>query len=1308
MLSGTRLIAVLVVCLSMGSTARAIIINAVYDATQPGAQIFAADPLGAQLTSIMGYVTSFYEDSFLDVDHTLNITFFYADLADGLLGQHTYLGADANGRENSARVRIDTQNAAGVARNYYYDPTPWDNSEFNMGQVLWRDLTATQQTNWYNANGATVPATFEAGFTGPAITPAAASGFDMLSLVFHEVGHALGMSAANPMTQAEVADGDYDFNSSWIFGGTLAARNPNQPTDFMGHLANPNALMFPSLGGAGQRVLPSHTDLFSMGAGHQYTLLNVPRREFYNPNGNWSTAANWSGARVPTNQDVFVRDGNVATLTGFSTAGSLLVDEGGMVSTGGNTLWVQGTTTLARTGGAGTTRFLVGGGGWLLSNVTNVDSNARLEVFGTVDTGRLNILAGGELRGNGTVNITGQFGELSNDGIIRATGGGTLVINSPNNLALDLSGVGGNGQVIATAADIHFQTGFFKGFTGNMTVGASRQITFDSSFSIGAGGLLLLNGSAPNAATVNGAGLVFVGPNGVLRADGLGVLDNILFMQSSSFVETANAGSELRLNNTTFMDGGRILGPGTVRQNGNVIVQQNTQVDVARYDMDGMAGNTTFTIEANRILTINSPQIAMSPINDFTGTIHLDGGRLNIAPGWRLDGTMNFNQVGGVTPMLAGAGGFTLSSMGKIQVLGSGRIDASAAIEGPVYVGDAFTTTQLSFHGQVFTFPTAAFDVDGPGSFVRFHGPTTLGGGSYVGIGGIGFEGTVNVLADTSIGTAVTDLDGQNGNAQITIQPGILFSINSNTIEPTANDGFDGAITNQGTFSVLAGWRLDGTLAMQQVGRVVPVLDGFGPFRIHPTGTMSTAGDAIVNPPTQVAGTMLINGGVTRVNNTISFEPTASVTIGEGAKLELNGDTTFAGGGYTGEGLLQFNADTTVESNTTINVARVDLDGAAEDAHISLLGSALVLNVDRIDENNNFFAGMIDVEGASARLEVNLSQAGAAWRLDSGGNLTFTTAAALPATMLAGNDLVVNGRIDADGRVRLGANLGLAGRLQLANVGTNVRFGGGGLNLIYNTAILDGPGQITIEDGTRMHLQHGSNVGVNVQNDGLLEVGFSPGEVSIDLDVPGSATIRGFFTQTNTGTFAVELAGAMPGTEHDFLEVTGPARFDGTLHVELIDGFLSLPGEVFEIMTYASRVGQFSDVISVTGYAGLWFEPFYGAQALRIGATALAGDANLDGEVNIADLGILAANWQQGNMNWLAADFNGDGVVDVADLGILAANWQQSVGGMRLDDALSLFDVFEGVAVPDPGAGLLVVVGMAAMLGRRRAAARAA
>ena len=53
------------------------------------------------------------------------------------------------------------------------------------------------------------------------------------------------------------------------------------------------------------------------------------------------------------------------------------------------------------------------------------------------------------------------------------------------------------------------------------------------------------------------------------------------------------------------------------------------------------------------------------------------------------------------------------------------------------------------------------------------------------------------------------------------------------------------------------------------------------------------------------------------------------------------------------------------------------------------------------------------------------------------------------------------------------------------------------------------------------------------------------------------------------------------------------------------------------------------------------------------------GDANIDGQVNAADLNSLALNWRADDAgSWEQGDFNGDGHVNAIDLNELALNWR--------------------------------------------------
>jgi hypothetical protein len=95
------------------------------------------------------------------------------------------------------------------------------------------------------------------------------------------------------------------------------------------------------------------------------------------------------------------------------------------------------------------------------------------------------------------------------------------------------------------------------------------------------------------------------------------------------------------------------------------------------------------------------------------------------------------------------------------------------------------------------------------------------------------------------------------------------------------------------------------------------------------------------------------------------------------------------------------------------------------------------------------------------------------------------------------------------------------------------------------------------------------------------------------------------------------------------------------------------------------------------------------------------GDADLNGQVDVNDLGTLATNWQTSQI-WIGGDFDYNGTVDVNDLGLLASNWQAGVGSplgpTSLAEALSSLGL-PNVSVPEP---TILGVTMVSVLGALR------
>lgn len=99
------------------------------------------------------------------------------------------------------------------------------------------------------------------------------------------------------------------------------------------------------------------------------------------------------------------------------------------------------------------------------------------------------------------------------------------------------------------------------------------------------------------------------------------------------------------------------------------------------------------------------------------------------------------------------------------------------------------------------------------------------------------------------------------------------------------------------------------------------------------------------------------------------------------------------------------------------------------------------------------------------------------------------------------------------------------------------------------------------------------------------------------------------------------------------------------------------------------------------------------------------GDVNLDGKVDIVDLGILAAHWQTAGGGWAAGDFNEDGTIDIVDLGTLASHWQfgpTAPSNQSFADALALVRENEQASAPEPNLGVVCLITIQIYLARIR------
>jgi len=142
---------------------------------------------------------------------------------------------------------------------------------------------------------------------------------------------------------------------------------------------------------------------------------------------------------------------------------------------------------------------------------------------------------------------------------------------------------------------------------------------------------------------------------------------------------------------------------------------------------------------------------------------------------------------------------------------------------------------------------------------------------------------------------------------------------------------------------------------------------------------------------------------------------------------------------------------------------------------------------------------------------------------------------------------------------------------------------------LYLVGGSEGSGTFTISDGAYLVFEEGDyNIGGNFVNEGYVYIW--------DASVHFGAGYR----QESTGRTVLDFFGSEPGN-YCKLDVGGLAELDGILEIttwEYVPGDFPSPGDTFEIMTYASRTGQFSEIISDP--VKLDFDPTYGDTSLTL------------------------------------------------------------------------------------------------------------
>ena len=212
-----------------------------------------------------------------------------------------------------------------------------------------------------------------------------------------------------------------------------------------------------------------------------------------------------------------------------------------------------------------------------------------------------------------------------------------------------------------------------------------------------------------------------------------------------------------------------------------------------------------------------------------------------------------------------------------------------------------------------------------------------------------------------------------------------------------------------------------------------------------------------------------------------------------------------------------------------------------------------------------------------------------------------------------------------------------------------------------------------------------------------------------DGSLSGSAYL--FDVGTGDELFKLTASDAAGGDQFGYsVGVSGSVAVVGAIGNDDV-GLASGSAYLFDVLTGlefdkllasdASSGDTFGSAVGISGTTAIVGAELDDSPSINSGSAYvfeyIAGDVNTDANVNVVDLGLMAAQWGTPGTPTNNADIApfplGDGTVTVADLGTLAANWGAG-GGSSASGAVLI--------VPTPGAALCGLVIFSAAMTRRR------
>ncbi|MBE9160631.1 putative Ig domain-containing protein [Nodosilinea sp. LEGE 06152] len=379
--------------------------------------------------------------------------------------------------------------------------------------------------------------------------------------------------------------------------------------------------------------------------------------------------------------------------------------------------------------------------------------------------------------------------------------------------------------------------------------------------------------------------------------------------------------------------------------------------------------------------------------------------------------------------------------------------------------------------------------------------------------------------------------------------------------------------------------------------------------------SLQGGGSSTGNFSIQSGGSLEFSGGTHTLGNSSSIDGAGKVRFSNGSTTEVGGAYNLTGTTEITGGIANFGSSKAI-STTNFALSYGDLSGSDTVTTTNMVwsggtqsgsGKTIVTASLQINDDNYYK----NLDGRTLETRGNTTWTGNTLYLYGSNGATWNNAASGSINLQSDADFYGDSSTTFNNAGTLTKSLGVSDGTDssvisaLFNNSGTVKIQQGALTFtsgytqtagstILSGGLLTANAAIALQGGSLLGF---GNITGNVSNASQIDPGLGTGILNIDGD----------YTQAGTGILNFDLGGRTAGTAFDLLSITGTATLDGTLKINLINGFTPTIGDTFQVLKAGTLSGSFTNIQGLNLGNGVILAPTIANNSLILTATQ---DAN--------------------------------------------------------------------------------------------------